>query len=325
MKRVIVSAVVIGLCVSMTFGGGVDLGDVGSSAVWAAHIDLAALRDSETGKSLMQGEDWTEFAAQMAVLKEIIGIDLSKDLNTATLYGSDYSAKENVAIIRGTIDMAKIKTVITLLKDYTSNEAGNSLVYTWTDEKKGKPVACAFHGSDTMVFAESIDVVSSSLAVLDSREASLSGTSKLRLPEAHKGAFMSFGAVEHDGRIGQRKDAAMGAQFDWISLGVGEELGKIGLTLGLGAKTDESATQIEQIVNGLKALTLMSEDTDQQTRDTLTAAKITRSGKDLAVSITGNVEDIVKMIKDGQKNAVHGQHGNSSRRTSGAGAATGAE
>jgi hypothetical protein len=311
MKRVILLAVTMGLIAAMTFGAGVELADVGAEAKWVAHIDLDAVRESEVGKMMMQGEEWAEFETKMAALKDVIGVDLSKDLSTATLYGLDYSEKKNVAIVRGAMDIAKIKTLISLMQDYQENEAGNGLVYTWVDEKKGKPVACAFHGDDSVIFAEDIEVVANALAVLDRRAPALGTKTTLRLPEASSGAFMSFGAVEHDGKLGRQKAGAMAGQVDWVSLGVGEKLGKVSLKLAVGAKTSESAMQVEQVLQGFRALAMMSEDLDPQTRKVLTGATVSRSDKEVRISISGDVEMITKMIKDGQKNAMRGKRNGS--------------
>ena len=133
-----------------------------SSTKWMLHVDLDAMRASETGKAIFTRIE-AEHGAKLVAFKRMFSLHPLKDLHDVTLYG-DGKPDRGVALISGTFDRAHLEDVIKASDDYTATTYAGATLHSWRDKKKQQHAAFAADG--LLVFSAHDDLLRQALDVL---------------------------------------------------------------------------------------------------------------------------------------------------------------
>ena len=105
-----------------------------SSTKWMLHVDLDAMRASETGKAVFTRIE-AEHGPKLVAFKRMFSLHPLEDLHDVTLDG-DGKPDRDVALISGTFDRAHLEDVIKASDDYTATTHAGTTLHAWRDKKK---------------------------------------------------------------------------------------------------------------------------------------------------------------------------------------------
>ncbi len=132
------------------------------STKWMLHVDLDAMRSSETGKAVIS-RIAADHGAKLLALKRMFSLHLLDDLHDVTLYG-DGQPEHAVALISGTFDRAHLEDVIKAADAYETSTHAGTTIHSWKDKKKSQNAAFAADG--LLVFSAQDDLLRQALDVL---------------------------------------------------------------------------------------------------------------------------------------------------------------
>jgi len=162
-----------------------DLKAIPADAVWLAHLDMDAARDS----SVMQ-RGWEravrmhpQLDGMLRMGAGMMGLNPRTDLRDVTLFGLDTDKRNGVMIVRAKCDRPLLEKMAAKAPDHATMQHRSYTLHSWTHKgwKKGtgEPVVGAFFSDDVMVFAATDARVRMALDVLDGTGPALGGDAAL--------------------------------------------------------------------------------------------------------------------------------------------------
>jgi hypothetical protein len=133
-----------------------------ASAKWTLHLDLDAMRGSETGKAVFARIE-ADHGVKLQALKRISSVHLVNDLHDITLFG-DGKPEHAVALVHGNFDQAHMVDVVKASDDYSEETYAGFTIRSWKDKKKSQHAAFASDG--LLVFSRQEDSLKLELDVL---------------------------------------------------------------------------------------------------------------------------------------------------------------
>jgi hypothetical protein len=269
MKRLVAAAAVTALLLNpVVYAGPMPEDVVPDDAVWAVHADFQALRNSRLGEALL--EDWNErFASeQVQQISDIVGIDLVRDILSATLYGDGTSHDATAIVVTLLGGTGNLEGLMLAAPAYEIDEIDGRTVHSFlTEDEHGERrlhVAMQTRGSDRdlrqrndrapsrVVAAHDPDVLAELLDRLEdqaiTRDAPQADTFlTARLDEVNPAML-----DEHE------QHSAVIQTIQNLALEVSETEGTVAAVLEAQVVDEQRAEQVRQLVQGLLAMTQMS-------------------------------------------------------------------
>ena len=272
MKKLAMTALVIGMCCSVTPGGPLKTEQVSGEAIWVAHLDAAALLKSQVGKFILSEIEKKEgFVDGIGKVRETLGFDPLADVRGVTLYGKAIGDDSAVVIIDVTADQKKVLALLEGNATYKATEYGERTLHEWRDDAKtktdpatGEQVVVkpakqqfgAFYDAATVIVASSMDLLKGAVDVLDGKAKSLAKSGAIKtLPKPAEGVFLTV-AAEHI-KFPAKADKPQAAPFRHItdlSAQLGEAKQAVFLHATALTTTAEKAMKLRQVVQGFVAL-----------------------------------------------------------------------
>ncbi len=309
----------------------VDASVVAADARWVIQADFAALRDSTFGRELVTLSEQSRINLGTAQL----GLDVPRvlsTLGTVTAYGTNFSADprllDGTLVARGTPELRKIVEGLLLQGTLSSPEAVTEITdlpypaYLLAARREGGGAAPG--GAPAGLFVafppEGVVIASKSRAqLLKAREvvrgtapsavmaadAPLHGMLKTAPTDAYVFAASYVppeATVQGDGapaRILQMTESG--------TLALGEHHQSTFAKGRLYAKTPVLADKLTKIVQGLFAMISLTETTDKQVGEFLTATKVERAENVVKVEVSYPSERVVQMLHTLRQSAEQGR------------------
>ena len=265
---------VVAMAAGVVSADGLKKQDVAAGVRWVAHMDVERFLKSEIGAKLSDVSANPQAKAKIDFLKTCFGVDPLKDLSGITLYGQEYGDKAGVAVIRGTFDVDKLDALIKAGEGHEETAYGNRVIRKWVDKEKGKPGYICFAAKGIAVVGPEVDKVKAAIDVLDGKADNLSKYSNLKGALASKDSFLLVQAVKGTNGIGDRANAAILQNTDWLALSIGELAGQVEAALSLGSDSPENAAKIEQVVRGMVAFMTLGNEQNPKIADLAKGVKV---------------------------------------------------
>jgi hypothetical protein len=222
-------------------------------AKWVVHVDMDAARDTRLWAAINgKLSDNDEFQNGIHQIEQLTNAQFPRDLHDVTLYGRSSDQQAGVVIVHAHVDRHQIETFLKMNQGYASKTVGDYEILTWDD--KGKSMHGAFHDDSTIIIANSEELVRDGLEVMDGKSECIKDDSPLAAGTKPKLlasiATADFGSLQKEGpaqspMLGQVKNG-------WIS--VSESDGNAVVKADIVSDTPESATQLGQSIDGVKAM-----------------------------------------------------------------------
>ena len=303
MTRTLTALVLAAILAAPVLAGPIQADSVAADAKWIVHFDMENFSASTVGASVIERARAGDGAEKLDWVVQNLGFDLTKDIAGVTLYGTSYEREKGVAIIRGALNE---QTLVGLVEANASHQQvvhGDRIIHTWTDEKRGKPASGCFHSAGVLLMASSVEEIKQAIDVLEG-----SAPATADLPASPAGTFLSVSAKEHNGSIGHHAKAAIMQNTSSLAMAASESGGNIQLNVTLGANTEADATQIEQVLNGMRSFMVLSGENNPAAAELAQGVTIARNGAEVALSATIAADKVTQMMEScGQYK--HGRHG----------------
>jgi hypothetical protein len=240
--------------------------DVAAEPAWVVHVDCDALRQTTMGQFLLTELEKPDAQAKFAVLQSIFNFDPRKQLHGLTLYSTGKTPEDGVLLVYADFDPDRLVTLAKGARDYHGATYKQHIIHNWIDEKKKdkegvKPrVYAAIQSGHIVVFAQQETRVAQALDVLDRAAPNLAGSGAF----PHLGANRNTSFIQAAARKMDLPDSTPNAALFRLAkaarLEIGEAQGQLRATLNLEAGTEEVATQMALVGQGLVALTKLQKD-----------------------------------------------------------------
>jgi len=277
MKPVAMGVVVLLSAATFVRAAVLDGKRVPEDAKWLLHVDMDALRESKTWKTMLQGmlEKNAGFQKTVQDVQMFTGFKFPQDLHDVTLYGKSFTEEAAVVVIHATVDSATLLGQLALAPGYEVTKHGEHEVHAWQD--KGKQLYGSFQSGSVAVIGRSRENVEKAMDVLDGKAGGMKVGSGVT--EGAKGAVLAYvggSGLSELQKLQQAKTPLLNeAELAWVSIGEQEE--SLVLRAAVGTKTPQTAGQMKAMVDGFKAMIALAAANESADAKTKMAGAVVQS------------------------------------------------
>jgi hypothetical protein len=238
---------------------------------WLLHVDFDAARGSKTW-DLINGKlgQNPEYGQKVEEVAQITGMHFPEDFHDVTVFGKSAAEDSGVVLIHGKIDKDKTMSALESNPSYASEMYGTYQVSNWDD--KGVKNFGAFHGNDLVVLGRSAAIVENALDTLDAKSASLKSDSPLAGGTQSKALVYVAAKDVASLKKGNQAQSPLVLPIDSAAISFCEQENNLVIQGNVVAITSEAAVQMQQTVNGLRALMSLKSNADDADANTKSAA-----------------------------------------------------
>ena len=298
MKRLMCLMAMVGMVSVTASAGMLDLKEVDSKALWLLHANVGQFKQTAIGKALLVKLGEGKEAQKLDALAAIVGMDMRKDVDGITMYGSSPDKKQAVIVISGTFNAAQVVTLLKANDSYQVSAHQGVEIHDVNNPKKNERLCIAFPKNGVAVMGGDAAQVAKALDVLAGRAVSLATENPEGLKAAgdSNSAFLQGAAIMSklcspgDPRAQTFKAGKAGA------MSVGSDGDKLAMKVEILADSQESAQQMESAARGIMAMMLLSDKTDQTVRDMIGSTDIKRLDSTVSATLQFSEEKAVEMM-----------------------------
>jgi len=297
----------LAILVPLLFGGvlpasaaPLDTGRVAAAAKWVAHIDFDAVKTATLAEKIQSKWLDNDLVKQRLLgVKALTGIDLTKDLHGTTFYGSRLAADTGVVIVHAHVDAKRLLDIIRPKPDYKATSYRGHILHTWT-ERKGAPgehqVTGCLSDPELLIVARETAEVKAALDVLDGKSPALAASDSPLAGEVPKGAVVMAAVTDlANAELPFKSPIINQSELFWAVLG--ERDGEVFGQLKFVAKSEEMAAQVEDILRGLRAMALLQQGPNEETRKAIQKLRVTTSQRTVQVEWRGSADEVWRLIE----------------------------
>lgn len=299
----------IALLVPAMAGAGLSAGDLPATSSWYFHADLAAMRDSESGRELHGWLDREVFSE----LRKESGIDLAREADRVTAFATDED--DAVVLVEGEISSTtedKLMAIAAAAAEFESFSHRNRAYHFVRGDTHSA-------GDDAKIHIDLDDGAYFSFALEDkvvvtaTRERMLElldHRGRLRDRDRQRGALLVLSAERSLVQAGVQADALgdRADEDDWdssflsnarqVALLLSDAGDELALQAQLVAVDAEKADALASIARGLIALQAFSDDMEPDVRDMLQSIAVDVDDTVLKLSLALDAKLVVEQLDD---------------------------
>lgn len=279
-----------------------DQRKIAADAKWLVHVDLDAIRDSQSAKHLVGAWLQTEPARSHLVgVREAIGLDMVNDLRDITIYGHELVPDRGVLAVHAPIDRSRLMAFLARQPNYAQQKDDGREVLTWTERRGGQKhtVFATMQGEEGMVFSRNAADLAAAVAVLDGKAASLAeGESPLKGTAPNGSVLLVRASGLSEAKLALKSPILRLSET--LSLTAGEEGGTAFVEARLTAASAEHVPQFHDVATGLVALARLMRDNDDDVLKLLDAITISTDDRTISARWSGQLVDVIKAVGNGR-------------------------
>lgn len=284
--------------------------DLPEGTQWYAHADLAAMRDSVTGRQILAFLDDEVFAE----LEEETGIRLQDDLRAATVFGG-VGKQDGALVLNGEIsekNRAKINAIMELYGEYSKDTRKGIEIYALDKRQRSGD---SRDGDSEDMFAED----RTTFVAFGKRKQTLITQNKARLDEFvdaggrleqrrkmdKPGSLLVLQADKSMVKAGMNAGAGIKEDEDWdsnilqhmrqVAVVLSDKEGKAAIEAELVTANEQLAESIKNIVQGLISIKSLDQDEDREVLEMLSSIRLDQSGATIKASMLIDPETLKEM------------------------------
>ena len=275
---------------------------VAASAKWLVHLDVDSFLGSQTGGFVAQLFD-KDVKKHTEDLNKQFGVKLDlRSIHSVTAYGTEYKMRgepSGVLMVQSDLPVGNMIEAVMAIFDGTAG-TNNPLkkiqtkpfpIYTMHHQVFGTPLKTNLF----LISRSRLDLEKGCEVVLG-KSANLTSTKTFSaFPEAPNG-FVLLGVAEGFIDAPLPPQAKVLKNADGGQIVAGEKADKLFLQLSLSGKDAESATQIQQVLQGLLALASLAQGENQDLQQLSQAAKVSSNDKVVTVNLELPVSTIIDRV-----------------------------
>ena len=307
------ATITLGISLAWTIAAGpLQKAQVAADARWVVHLDVEGLLATKVGGMLARESLGPALAGPSATLKQQYGVDFDwRRIRSVTLYGPDFkgaSQPGGVLLVDTDMDVAGGLEAALAKVAVAGHGAGSPLervadstvpLYRILGEvfvaaAPGKPVVVAKARDATL---RARQVLSGETPHLSSGTVQAPGFSEFC--QSGDGFFFMAAAQGFSELAPIPPQAQVLRMAEGVRLNVGEFGDEVRATVALSTRTIESAQQVQQIVQGLLALALLTQNNQPELQSLLQASRVSREEKLVTLNLALPPAIISKKLAEG--------------------------
>ncbi len=293
-------AAVLGLAV-VARAEPLELKQVAADAKWLVHVDVDAMRESiVVQKAYCKCMEMHKDAQKhFDKVKEMLGLDLKKDLHGITVYGKDLDRHHGVLIVHADVNQTLLLEKAQKAPDHKVAKYGSYEIHSWT-HKHGKESHTAFgvfFKPNVLVFSGCETAIHGALDVLDGKSPGVTDAKSPLAGRLAPGASL----IVRASAIGPQVKCPILKDADSFRLTVGENKGESFYRARLTMKSSENADQLKSVVEGFKAMVGLTRGSDALAMKLVGAIKVTTQDKSVRIAWNAPAEDVWTAIEKAGK------------------------
>jgi hypothetical protein len=280
--------------------------DVAGTAKWVLHLDAEKLRPTKVGEAIARQID-AKMVKPTADLKFFLGLDFDwRRITALTAYGTSFKAQagdKGVLLVYSDMDVeTALETTVAKLASAGQADSGPvrrleaapNALYRINDELY---VACRV--GRPAILSKSRRLIDEARATLAGSTPSLQESQALAgfaVPESPMFALATVEGFNEQVPIPPLSKTLQNAEA--LRLVLGEKGEELRLNLALEAKSAETATQIQQVLQGLVALAALNEVQNQDLQILAQSLKVSTKGKLVSAELRYPVAKALEKIAE---------------------------
>ncbi len=306
MKRI--ACLLLAALVSLNaFAGPLRKDNVSADAKWVLHLDVENLLATQLGGFFAKEFAEKQLAKPIRDLEQQFGIVFDwREIKSVTAYGTDFKKAvqgSGVLLIEGFDFAGALDAVIEKL---SAQGAGNVPleklqaepfpIYAAKGEVFGAPV-----GDRLFLISKSKEQLERARSIADGKGANLTKANSFpALADAPQGFLLAAVAegFQSAAKLPPQADGLKNAESAQVV--AGEKADKFFVNLALNAKSAESATQMQQVLQGLLALGMLSQDQNKDLATLVQGLKVGGAEKLVSVNLELPAETIIARMNEKQ-------------------------
>ncbi len=307
--RITAITLAVGAIGFSAYAGGLKHRLIPKSSGWYAHVDVEALTESTLGSCLLAAAK-ASGDADLAQVKEELGIDPFEDVYSVTIYGvgdggpADITGEDAVALLVTTPAIDKLLENLAEQEGYQRIEQGGLALHSFSDDDDDDDdderwyvnVQKASNDRRVVIASMNKDAVVDGVAVAKGNKPGKADR------DGAEGALVLFSTSSLDG-LGEGSPASQVlGRAKQLRLVISEEEGVVHAQAGLQLDSDEYTQTVVDLINGILAMARMAANAedDEEAEAMLELAsgiELKADGDKLGISIKVSAEMLCTMIE----------------------------
>jgi len=251
-----------------------------AEASWVIHIDVGNFATSPL-KDLILGKGPKDIRRGIKTAEGIAKIDFFNDISSITLIGSGHG-EEPAVVVKGKFDKKYLLDLMALEKDVEKSSYGKYDIYNEDGDEN-----YVFAGDNLIIIGEEEDFVKKILDVVDGKAKSISSSSFVSAIKNVPATTLITAAAKNVSKLVDDNEASVILKKTGLAFFLAMEQNDL-MKLKLSLETDspETAKNILQIANGLKALVQMKHDKEVPHIDILSKINTSIDGSTILAELS---------------------------------------
>lgn len=280
---------------------------VSENAKWVAHLDVAKLITTELGGYLGRTFMDKKLAKPTRDLEQW-GIDFDwRDIEGITVYGTSFSKNadtEAVLLIKSSFNFTEaIEIVIDRIAEYGGDDrpiqkiqSEPFAIYSAKEEVFGAPF-----GKDLFLLSKSKAELEKARGVLDGKAPNITTSKTFPGVTAAEGGFLVAAIADGFQNVAKLPPQVRGLKnAESGQINAGQKADKVFVTLSVNTRDTESATQIQQVLQGLLALATLSQEENKDLALLVQGAKVSGTDRTVTVNLEVPSETVIAKVSEKQ-------------------------
>jgi len=305
------TACLLGLTLSAgVLAGPLQPAHIAADARWLIHLDLEALQPTTVGQTLAREAIEPKMSEVAAALKLHLGFDFDwRRIRSITLYGAEYGGPER---LRGVMLVDTDLDLVTAFDRALQKQA------EWGRAQDGdlqrledgpQPLYCikedlyvALQPGAPAVIGKARRTTLKARAVLVEGAPNLNTAPGLaNLANAGHGEFLLVAAEGFGAAAPDAPQARVLKMADTLRFSLAETSGQLQAALTLGARSAETAQQMQQVIQGMTALVALSQTDNADLQKLVNGLRASVNDRQLQLSLTLPAADVAAKIAEDQR------------------------
>jgi hypothetical protein len=305
MRKLVLALMVSMLLVVPVFAGPLVKSQVSSTANWVVHADHERFFSSQVGQLIRKELANQGIEEKLANFATIFSFHPLYDVCDVTVYGNGQDREKAVVLIDGRFDKERLVTLVRSNPQHQEVGYGDITIHGWLhEEKKGSEVVKSFmmygcvYQDKLVVMSSGLDTVKQAVDVLKGSAQSVASGQFGAAALNARGAFFQVAANGVSDIAGQEQHAAVIQQTDKLGLAIGENEGKVYVDMGLIAKSEEAAQNINKVFEGIIAFATLSGEQQPKLAELAQKVKLSCAQNTVGVRFESDSQSVFQFLKE---------------------------
>lgn len=253
-----------------------------AATTWLVNIDVRQALSGPSGDLVRQIIESSTAKPQVKRWFTITGIDPLHDVDRVLASGTDFTPATSTMMLTGRFDAGRLLSLVESAQGHQAISHGSTVIHRWIDPFAGNREVFAALVDGNLLFAPTR---ASAIGSIDALAAKTPATGAVAATNRFTGPLIAVIGADDLTRLPRLdQSAAMLRQITQFSASLQTEGDSLVSTVVATATDEATASQLQQIGQGLLALAALNKDTPPEAKALLAGVQLSRTGKEITVT-----------------------------------------